>query len=132
MTKRLTPAQAAKRAGVSRSTISRALKNMELLGIRGNNNRWTIAEDDLDKWSVNSVQNSSSGQNKELNEQLLKLSSEVSVQSVKIEMLESQIADLKSDRNEWRSMAKRRWWHFGKTLSATLENGGSISVSKRI
>lgn len=114
MTKRLTPAQAAKRAGVSRSTISRALKNMELIGIRGNNNRWTIAEDDLDNWSVNSVQNSSSGQNKELHEQLAKLSSEISVQSVKIEMLESQIEDLKTDRDEWRTMAKRRWWHFGR------------------
>ena len=99
---------------MSRSTISRALKNMDLVGIRGNNNRWTIAEDDLDNWSVNSVQNSSSGQNKELDEQLQKLLSEVSVQSVKIEMLEAQIADLKSDRDEWRAMAKRRWWHFGK------------------
>jgi len=87
---------------------------MELLGIRGNNNRWTIAEKDLDNWSVTSVQTSSSGQNKELNEQLLKLSSEVSVQSVKIEMLQSQIADLKSDRDEWRAMAKRRWWHFSR------------------
>ena len=114
MTKRLTPAQAAKRACVSRSTISRALKNMELIGIRGNNNRWTIAEGDLDNWSLTSVQNSSSGQSRELNDQLLKLSSEISVQSVKIEMLESQIADLKSDRDEWRAMAKRRWWHFGK------------------
>lgn len=97
---------------MSRSTISRALKNMDLIGIRGNNNRWTIAEGDLDNWSVNSVQNSSPGQNKDLNEQLLKLSSEVSVQSVKIEMMEAQISDLKSDRDEWRAMAKRRWWQF--------------------
>lgn len=114
MNKRLTPAQAAKKAGVSRSTISRALKNMELVGIRGNNNRWTIAQEDLDKWSGNSVQNSSSGQSKALNDQLLKLTSEMSAQAVKIEMLESQIADLKIDRDEWRTMAKRRWWHFGK------------------
>lgn len=114
MTKRLTPAQAAKRAGVSRSTISRALKNMDLLGVRGNNNRWTIAEEDLEKWSLHSVQNSSHVQSNLLNEQLLKLTSEMSAQSVKIEMLESQIEDLKVDRNEWRAMAKRRWWHFGK------------------
>ena len=87
---------------------------MEIVGIRGNNNRWTIAEKDLDNWSVNSVQNNSLGQSKELNDQLLKLSSEITVQSVKIEMLESQITDLKSDRDEWRTMAKRRWWQFGK------------------
>jgi len=85
---------------------------MELFGIRGNNNRWTIAEDDLDKWSVTSVQNSSYGQNKELTEELIKLRSDVSVQSVRIEMLEAQIVDLKSDRDEWRSQAKQRWWHF--------------------
>jgi predicted site-specific integrase-resolvase len=115
MTKRLTPAQAAKKAGVSRSTISRALKNSELFGVRGNNSRWTIAETDLENWSVNSVQTSvqtrSSGPSKELGEQLFKLSSELSVQSVKIEMLEAQVADLKLDRDEWRAMAKRRWWH---------------------
>jgi arginine repressor len=114
MTKRLTPAQAAKRAGVSRSTVSRALKNMELVGVRGNNNRWTITEIDLDNWSVNNVQNSSLGQSRELGKELLKLKSEISVQSVKIEMLEARIVDLKSDRDEWRSQAKQRWWHFGR------------------
>lgn len=80
----------------------------------GNNNRWTIAESDLENWSMNSVQNSSSGQKSELNEQLLKLASEISVQSMKIQMMESQITDLKLDRDEWRAMARRRWWHFGK------------------
>lgn len=114
MTRRLTPAQAAKRAGVSRSTISRALQNMELVGIRGNNNRWTIAEEDLEKWSVISAQDRSSDQFPKTNEQLLQLSSEVSVQFAKIELLEAQIADLKADRDEWRAMAKRRWWHFGR------------------
>jgi len=112
MTKRLTPAQAAKKAGVSRSTISRALKNMELLGVRGNNNRWTIAEEDLEKWSVTSVQNSSGHQNMNTGEQSTRLILEVSIQSMKIEMLESQIVDLKIDRDEWKAIAKRRWWHF--------------------
>jgi excisionase family DNA binding protein len=118
MTKKLTPEQAAKRAGVSRSTISRALKNMALVGIRGNNNRWLIDESELDKWSQNSVQNTvlnrSDKSKNGHQDQLKKLSIEVSVQSIKIEMLEAQIADLKSDRDEWRTMAKRRWWHFGR------------------
>ena len=114
MTRRLTPAQAAKRAGVSRSTISRALKNLELIGVRGNNNRWTIEESELEKWSQTSVQNSSQGHNKELKEQLLKMSAEMTAQTVKIEMLEAQISDVKADRDEWRTLAKRRWWHFGR------------------
>ena len=114
MTRRLTPAQAAKAAGVSRSTISRALKNMELFGIRGNNNRWTISETDLDEWSRRTVQNKPPAQQSTDHEQLLKLSAEVSAQSMKVEMLEAQITDLKADRDEWRTLAKRRWWHFGR------------------
>lgn len=114
MNRRLTPAQAAKKAGVSRSTISRALKSLELIGIRGNNNRWTIAEEDLQNWSMHNVQNSFLGQSATTNGELQKLRSEVSVQAVKIEMLETQVDDLKSDRDEWRAQARRRWWHFGR------------------
>jgi arginine repressor len=118
MYKRLTPAQAATKVGVSRSTISRALKNMELIGTRGNNNRWAIAETDLDKWSSenvqNSVQNSSTEQDRTAHEELQRLRETSSAQSVKIEMLEIQVSDLKADRDEWRSYAKRRWWHFNR------------------
>lgn len=46
----LTPAQAAKRAGVSRPTINRALKSLDLPGRRDNQNRWQINPNDLDKW----------------------------------------------------------------------------------
>ncbi len=48
----LTPAQAAKRAGVSRPTVNRALKSLELPGRRDNQNRWQIVPDDLDAWSA--------------------------------------------------------------------------------
>ncbi len=48
----LTPEQAARRAGVSRPTINRALKSLELAGRRDNQNRWQIAPDDLDAWSA--------------------------------------------------------------------------------
>lgn len=114
MNKRLTPAQAAKKVGVSRSTISRALKSHVLTGVRGNNNRWTIAEEDLLNWSMHTVQNSSENQIDASNEELHELRSKVSVQAVKIEMLEARIVDLKTDRDEWRAQARRRWWHFGR------------------
>ncbi len=48
----LTPAQAAKRAGVSRPTINRALKSLKLTGRRDNQNRWQIVPEDLDAWSA--------------------------------------------------------------------------------
>lgn len=49
----LTTTQAAARAGVSRPTLSRALKNGELPGIRGNSGRWMIDPDELDAWNTN-------------------------------------------------------------------------------
>lgn len=46
----LTTTQAQKRAGVSRPTLSRALKSGELRGIRDNSGRWLIEPPALDAW----------------------------------------------------------------------------------
>lgn len=45
-----TPAAAAQKAGVSRSVISRALKDGSLHGTRKNNGHWSIAKSDLEEW----------------------------------------------------------------------------------
>lgn len=51
MTKRLlTPNNAAKHAGVSRSAINRGLANKSLRGTRNNSNRWLIELSDLEAW----------------------------------------------------------------------------------
>lgn len=50
-TKTLSPAQAAKRAQVGRTTIMRALSTGEMRGIRDNRNAWRIAPEDVDSWS---------------------------------------------------------------------------------
>lgn len=47
----LTAEQAARRAGVSRPTVSRALKFGDLRGNRDNMGRWSISPDDLDAWA---------------------------------------------------------------------------------
>jgi excisionase family DNA binding protein len=44
--------QAAKRAGVSRWTVSRALQSGRLLGIRDNRGRWRIEAEPLDAWAA--------------------------------------------------------------------------------
>jgi excisionase family DNA binding protein len=49
----LTPEQVAQRAGVSRPTVSRALKEGELRGIRDNRSRWRITPEDADAWAMN-------------------------------------------------------------------------------
>lgn len=47
---RLTAADVARLAGVSRPTISRALKSGALHGLRDNSGRWTIAAEDAESW----------------------------------------------------------------------------------
>lgn len=50
MTGHLTPQKAAKRAGVGRTTIMRALERQELKAIRDNSGRWKISPEALDDW----------------------------------------------------------------------------------
>lgn len=47
----LTTTQAAKRARTSRPTISRALKNGDLVGVRGNDQKWMIDSERLAEWA---------------------------------------------------------------------------------
>lgn len=112
MNRLLTPEQAAKKAGVSRSTISRALKDMRLMGVRGNNNRWSITQEALDEWMGSGVQIRPNEQPSAQSEQIRDLLVTVSVQSTQITMLKERVADLKLDRDAWREASKRRWWHF--------------------
>jgi excisionase family DNA binding protein len=47
----LSPAQAARRANVGRTTVMRALSAGELRAVRDNRNTWRILPDDVDAWS---------------------------------------------------------------------------------
>ncbi len=46
----ISPREAARRSGISRSTIMRALSSRELKAIRDNRNQWQIAVEALDEW----------------------------------------------------------------------------------
>jgi hypothetical protein len=48
----LSPQAAADHIGCGRSSIMRALQNRELLAERGNDRRWRIRVDDLDRWAA--------------------------------------------------------------------------------
>ena len=48
----LSPQAAANHIGCGRSSIMRALQNRELLAERGNDRRWRIRVDDLDRWAA--------------------------------------------------------------------------------
>ena len=47
----LTPQKASERAGVSRTTIMKAVKSLDLKALRDNQNRWKIDPQDLDLWA---------------------------------------------------------------------------------
>lgn len=100
-----TPAQAANVAHTSRSTISRELKSGKLRGIRNNSGHWRIAEDDLTAWlgqALHTVQDQPKTDQ----------SAQIAHLTAKVGMLEERITDLKTDRDEWRRQAQRRWWDF--------------------
>lgn len=114
----LSPAQAAHRSGVSRWTISRALKAGELRGQRDNLGAWRIEPEDLDAWAAHraaAVRPSASAppaapaaETAELRVALARAEAEASG-------LRERLADLAADRDAWRAQAQelagRRWWH---------------------
>ena len=87
-----TPAQAADIAKVSRSTISRAIKNGKLKA-RKSNHGWMI----LDEALTACVQPDSG---------------RVAILEVENRMLKERIDELRIDRDSWKDQASRRWWDF--------------------
>ena len=135
----LTPEAAAKRAGVSRPTINRALKTHELLGRRDNRNRWQIATADLDAWANDRCTGHATGHEQfttsghdQKRDQLEQARSDhartlekLAAATATICQLQSRLAAVEQDRDRWRSMAekladrppetpppapRRRWW----------------------
>ena len=132
----MTPETAAKRAGVSRPTINRALKNRELPARRDNRNRWQIDAIDLDLWSAGRRsghvdQAMTTGHDQQLN-QLEQARSDLAVTRedlaaarATIDQLKSRLDAAEADRARWQAIAekladislvtpppsrRRRWW----------------------
>jgi excisionase family DNA binding protein len=101
MVKMNTPAQAAKIAGVSRSTVSRALKEGELRGIRDNRQRWKISDENLQEW-LGHVEHKAPAH-----------SNAVKIAQLETEnrmLLENLLkTEARADRLE--AMLGERWWH---------------------
>lgn len=121
-TSRLSPQQAAERASVSRATIVRALQSRELPGIRGNNGRWSIDLEQLDRWSqrraqtvhVPAVNSDHAAQIEQLSAQLESARQQLAEQAERLARLDAEaaataarLADTAADRDEWRAQAQR-------------------------
>lgn len=110
---KLTPQQAAARAGVSRGTIMNAIRSTNLGAYRDNQNRWQIAEEELSRWVTERAP--------AVTVKLAAADNHHSDSAVRIAVLETElknrdqrICDLERDRDSWRmhaqELAKRKWW----------------------
>lgn len=135
----LTPDAAAKRAGVSRPTINRALKTRELQAHRDNRNRWQIAAADLDAWAdarrtgqPDQIMTTGHDQRRDQLEQarsdLAAAREDLAAARATVSQLQSRLDAAEQDRDRWRSVAekladrspvtpppapRRRWWSWG-------------------
>lgn len=116
---RLTPQQAAERAGLSRGTIMNAIKDSSLSAFRDNRNRWQIPIEELSKWmskrSNIATVNAGSSLPPSDEANLIR----IAVLETELKNKDQRILDLERDRDSWKEQAQslakhrpRRWWPF--------------------
>ena len=111
----ITPADVARRAGVSRPTVSRALKSGDLRGVRDNFGQWRITEADADAWAatrspVHPEQRANIVPAQALdglNAQLEHAKIALVASEARAEVLAARLADAQSDRDAWKAQAER-------------------------
>jgi excisionase family DNA binding protein len=107
----LSPAAAARKAGLSRRTIMRVIQIGELNATRDNRNAWRIRPEDLDAWLASREPAETRGPGPTHAHPDAHLVGEL---RARIEGLEArladrdaQLADLRADRDAWREQAQR-------------------------
>lgn len=115
----LSPAAAAKIAGVSRSLISREIKSGALQAVRKNNGHQSINEADLDDWMSRRTERADAPDTapktshtpapevEAITGELAAMRETVARLEGRAETTEARIADLVSDRDAWRAQAER-------------------------
>lgn len=111
----LSPEQAAKRAGVSRRTLLRAVQLQEIQAVRDNRNRWRIEVESLDAWAL---RRTPTAQRPDLAQSSAQLDAELAGLRVELAGLRVQLAGrdellraVEADRDAWRDLARQPWWH---------------------
>jgi len=114
MTRYLSPQKAAKRAGVGRTTIVRALSSSELRAFRDNLGRWKIEPEAIDDWLSMRAKRSGDGQSPDMtpfaddsSQYRTMVRSEVAVLEAEKRGLEARLADTQAERDAWRDQAER-------------------------
>lgn len=116
---KLTPQQAAERAGVSRGTIMNAIKDSSLLAFRDNRNRWQIPVEELSKWMSERSDIATVGVDSSLPSRAEENLIRIAVLEAELKNKDQRISDLEHDRDSWKEQAQslakrrpRRWWPF--------------------
>ena len=105
MTGHLTPQKAAKRAGVGRTTIMRALERDELKAMRDNSGRWQITPEALDDWMSMRPVRSNDGQSpstvtdSDHGQELAAAKVEIATLTAQKEGLEARLSDAHAERD---------------------------------
>ncbi len=107
----ITPTEAAKRAGVSRPTISRALKSGDLRGIRDNGGLWRIDPDELDAWAARRApvhhERRAHAHDSDLSAQLEHTKIALAAAEARADGLAARLTDAQTDRDAWKAQAER-------------------------
>ena len=103
----LTPAAAAARAGVSRTTIIRALQSQHLHGIRDNAGRWRIDADALDAWRAARAETVQPDSLHTVHADRLDTGTDTCTDTGRdLARLAAQLAEMTAERDAWRQQAQ--------------------------
>ncbi|WP_368045176.1 helix-turn-helix domain-containing protein [Paracoccus sp. SCSIO 75233] len=121
----LTPNKAAAKSGISRSSIMRAMKSGKLACFRGNDGRWLIPEDDLNRFAAERLADSPVIDRTPQADTLWTPSDtalKLAAAEATISQLQARLESAEQDRERWRVIAenladrlpnsrpRRRWW----------------------
>lgn len=113
----MSPAKAAQSKNVSRRTIMRAIKSLDLKAIRNNRNQWKIDPKDLDRWAGAQCAPGGQGDPHLPTLPTSDLEAKLAVAEAQRDAAREQLIDVQEDRDRWRGMAeklaekpRRSWW----------------------
>lgn len=119
----ISPAQAAQMSGVSRWTIMRAIKSLELRATRDNRNQWRIDPEELERWRLHTVRAQDVLHTSHTSEMVMELREKLAATIARAEAAERSRDQAEADRDRWQAMAEklaeqpRSWWLWGKRKS---------------
>lgn len=119
----MSPAQAAQASGVSRWTIMRAIKSLELQATRDNRNQWRIAPEELERWRSHTVRAQDALHTSHTSEMVMELREKLAATIARAEAAERSRDQAEADRDRWQAMAEklaeqpRSWWLWRKRKS---------------